>query len=57
MKLEVLFLTSRVITAIYRITSTTLLLAYLARRVHAGKNIPRARQRYKELRGYDPDDG
>jgi len=50
-----LFTTARVITAVYRITSTTLLLLYLARRLKQGRPIPRAAQRYKELRGYDPD--
>lgn len=51
-----LFTTARVITAIYRITSTTLLLLYLARRVSQRKPIPRASVRYRQIRGYDPDD-
>lgn len=55
MNFQPLFTTARVITAIYRITSTTLLLLYLARRVSQGKPVPRASQRYRELRGYDPD--
>lgn len=56
MNFEPLFLTARVVTAIYRITSTTLLLLYLAKRVRDGRRIPRASQRYRELRGYDPDE-
>lgn len=56
LRLDHLFITARVVTAIYRITSTTLLLIYLARRIKQGKPIPRASVRYRELRGYDPDD-
>ena len=56
LRLDHLFTTARVVTAIYRITSTTLLLIYLARRLKQGKPIPRQAQRYRELRGYDPDE-
>ncbi len=55
MSFQHLFLTARVVTAVYRITSTTLLLFYLARRVSRGKPPPSASQRFRELRGYDPD--
>lgn len=41
MNLQPLFTTSRVITAVYRIVSTSLLLAYLARR--RSRRSPRAR--------------
>lgn len=50
-----LFTTARVVTAIYRVTSTTLLLLYLARRVKQRKTIPNAVRRRRELYGHDPD--
>lgn len=50
-----LFTTARVVTAIYRVTSTTLLLLYLARRVRERKTIPNAVRRRRELYG-DHDD-
>lgn len=55
MSFEPLFTTARVVTAIYRITSTTLLLYYIAKRLREGRTIPRAHQRYRELQGYPPD--
>jgi hypothetical protein len=54
MNFEPLFTTARVVTAIYRITSTTLLLYYIAKRMRQGREIPRANERYRELRGYVP---
>ncbi len=39
-----LFTTARVITAVYRIASTTLLLIYLVHRVSEGKKIYRGRR-------------
>jgi hypothetical protein len=45
MNLQPLFTTARVITAIYRITSTTLLLIYLARRVRRGQTVSRIDRR------------
>lgn len=45
MALEHLFTTARVLTAVYRIVSTTLLLAYLAKRLGAGKPVPRRHKR------------
>lgn len=41
MNLQPLFTTSRVITAVYRIVSTTLLLAYLAKRRRRENRRPR----------------
>ncbi len=55
MNFEPLFTTARVVTAIYRITSTTLLLYYIAKRMRQGKAIPRASQRYREIQGYPID--
>lgn len=55
MNFEPLFTTARVVTAIYRITSTTLLLYYIAKRIRQGKTIPRARDRYREIQGYPID--
>lgn len=55
MSFEPLFTTARVVTAVYRITSTTLLLYYIAKRLREGRSIPRASQRYRELRGYPQD--
>jgi hypothetical protein len=43
--LELLFVTSRVVTAIYRIVSTTILLGYIARRMREGKRISRTSRR------------
>lgn len=56
MSFEPLFTTARVITAVYRITSTTLLLYYIAKRLRQGRSVPRANQRYKELRGHHSGD-
>ena len=39
-----LFTTARVITAVYRIASTTLLLIYLVHRVSEGKKVYRGRR-------------
>jgi hypothetical protein len=55
MSFEPLFTTARVVTAIYRITSTTLLLYYIAKRLREGRTVPRASQRYREIRGYVDD--
>jgi hypothetical protein len=44
MNLQPLFTTARVITAVYRIASTTLLLLYLAQRVSDGRKISRSRR-------------
>lgn len=44
MNLQPLFTTARVVTAIYRIASTTLLLFYLAQRVSEGRKVPRSRK-------------
>ena len=44
MNLQPLFTTARVITAVYRIASTTLLLIYLAQRVSEGRRVPRSRK-------------
>lgn len=44
MSLEPLFLTARVVTAVYRIASTTLLLLYLAQRVNDGRKFSRSRR-------------
>lgn len=49
MSFEPLFLTARVVTAIYRITSTTLLLLYLAKRVKDGRHISRSSLRHREI--------
>lgn len=46
MKLEALFTTARVITAIYRITSTTILLYYLAKRATDGRKLSRDSRSY-----------
>lgn len=55
MNFEPLFTTARVVTAIYRITSTALLLYYIAKRMRQNRPVPHAKQRYKELRGYSED--
>lgn len=44
MNLQPLFTTARVITAVYRIASTTLLLIYLAQRVSEGRKFSRSRR-------------
>lgn len=50
MNLQPLFTTSRVITATYRIVSTSLLLYYLAKRLKDGREISRTgRRRYREF--------
>lgn len=45
MNLQLLFTTSRVITAVYRIASTSLLLYYLAQRLKEGRRDHRATRR------------
>lgn len=45
MNLQPLFTTARVIRAVYQITSTSLLLIYLARRVRRGQRISRIDRR------------
>ncbi len=47
MNLQPLFTTARVVTAGYRIISTTLLLYYLTRRIRNGRDVPR---RLREIR-------
>jgi len=44
MHFQHLFTTARVVTAVYRIASTTLLLIYLAQRVHDGRKFPGRRR-------------
>lgn len=53
MNLQPLFTTARVITAVYRIVSTTLLLTYLARRVRDGRMVSKVDRRLgaDQLRG------
>ena len=48
-----LFTTARVVTATYRVISTTLLLLYLARRVREKRPIPNATRRRRELFGVE----
>lgn len=48
LNLNHLFLASRVVTAVYRIVSTTLLLAYMARRVSEGRKIRRTSRRFDD---------
>lgn len=45
MNLQPLFTAARVITAVYRITSTSLLLVYLAQRVRRGQRVSRIDRR------------
>jgi hypothetical protein len=45
MNFQPLFTTARVLTAVYRVASTTLLLIYLARRVRRGQTISRIDRR------------
>jgi len=54
MNFQPLFTTARVITAVYRVASTTLLLLYLARRVNGGRKVSRSRQLHtdSEYRGW-----
>lgn len=49
MNLQPLFTTARVITSVYRIVSTTLLLMYIAKRVRDGRKISRRRRDASEL--------
>lgn len=49
MNFQPLFTASRVITAVYRIVSTTLLLAYLAQRMREGKRIHRTSRRLRDI--------
>lgn len=44
MNFQPLFTTARVITAVYRVASTTLLLLYLAQRVSEGRKFSRVRR-------------
>ncbi len=55
MTLEPLFTTARVVTATYRIISTTLLLYYLTKRINNGREVSRNSRRADELynRGRD----
>lgn len=46
--LQLLFTTSRVVTAVYRIVSTTILLAYIAKRAREGKRISRTSRRLRD---------
>jgi hypothetical protein len=52
MNLQPLFTTSRVITAIYRIASTSLLLIYLVNRVRQGRKISRSAGRKRIVESY-----
>lgn len=45
MNFQPLFTTARVITAVYRVASTTLLLLYLARRVKRGQVVTKVDRR------------
>lgn len=49
MNFQPLFTTSRVVVAVYRTVSTTVLLYYLMRRLKDGRSAPRARRRYVDL--------
>jgi hypothetical protein len=49
MMLQPLFTTARVITATYRIISTTMLLIYIAKRIKDGRETPRNGRRADEL--------
>lgn len=55
MTFEPLFVTARVVTATYRIVSTTLLLYYLMKRINNGREVPRNGRRADALlyRGRD----
>jgi hypothetical protein len=53
MNFQPLFTTARVVTATYRVISTTLLLLYLARRVREKRPIPNATRRRRELFGVE----
>lgn len=54
MNFQPLFTTSRVVTSIYRIASTTVLLVYLAKRIKEGRTMPvRNRIRYRPMRAED----
>lgn len=53
MNLQPLFTTARVMTAVYRIASTALLLAYLVRKVSTGQKFHRVGRRQAVTRGYD----
>lgn len=44
MNFQPLFTTARVVTAVYRVASTTLLLIYLAQRVSDGRKLSRGRR-------------
>lgn len=46
--LQLLFTTSRVVTAVYRIVSTTILLGYIAQRARSGRRINRASRRLRD---------
>ena len=55
MNLQPLFTTARVVTAIYRIASTTLLLIYLARRVSSRSSAPQPRRKFDKINSFDHD--
>lgn len=52
MNFQPLFTTARVITAVYRIASTTLLLAYLMGRVRNGQKLRRTNNQYRSVQRY-----
>jgi len=53
MNLQILFTSSRVLTALYRTVSTTVLLYYFAKRL-SNRQPPRYRPRHRHLEGpYD----
>jgi hypothetical protein len=52
MNLQPLFTTSRVITAIYRIASTSLLLIYLVNRVREGRKFSKSVGRKRTVESY-----
>lgn len=53
MNFQALFTTARVVTAVYRIASTTLLLVYLAKRVSEKRVVRRMSRKAAVLKGYD----
>lgn len=55
MNFQPLFTSARVVTAIYRIVSTTLLLIYLARRVGSGRAVPRPNQKSNGINNFGRD--
>lgn len=53
--LQTLFTTSRVVTAVYRIVSTAMLLTYIARRAAQGRRYSGRRDDYQDGRPYRRD--